>query len=35
MEIKLVVDQLPNYVSIDPFGTRCDEKIEDNNQKLK
>jgi hypothetical protein len=29
-EITLVVDQLPRYVSIDPFGTRSDENLTDN-----
>jgi len=34
MEIKLVLDQLPQYVAIDPYGTRCDEDFVDNLIKL-
>jgi len=29
-EIKLIVNQLPKYISIDPFGTRSDENVVDN-----
>jgi len=34
MEIKLIVDELPQYVAIDPYGTRCDEDFVDNLIKL-
>jgi len=30
MEIKIVLDKLPEYVSIDPYGTRCDEDFLNN-----
>ena len=30
MEIKLIVDKLPEYVAIDPYGTPCDEDFIDN-----
>ena len=33
-EIRLVVDQLPQYVGIDPFGTRVDENLIDNTVKV-
>ena len=29
-EIKLIVNQVPKYISIDPFGTRSDENVVDN-----
>jgi ABC-type transport system involved in multi-copper enzyme maturation permease subunit len=29
-EVKVIVDELPNYVSIDPYGTRVDENMYDN-----
>ena len=35
MEIKLIVDELPEYVAIDPYGTRCDEDFVDNLVRLK
>ena len=28
--IKIIVKELPKYISIDPFGTRCDENFTDN-----
>ncbi len=34
-EIKLIVDQLPGYVSVDPYGTRVDENLTDNTIRLK
>lgn len=33
-EIKIVVKELPQYISIDPFGTRSDENLTDNLMKL-
>ena len=30
MEINLIVDELPEYAAIDPYGTRCDEDFVDN-----
>ncbi|PTM01779.1 MAG: hypothetical protein DA407_15675, partial [Bacteroidetes bacterium] len=30
MELKIIVDQLPKYISIDPYGTRSDENFTDN-----
>jgi len=33
-EIKVIVDSLPIYVSIDPFGTRVDENINDNTSRI-
>ena len=30
MEFKIIVDQLPKYIAIDPFGTRSDENSTDN-----
>jgi hypothetical protein len=33
-EIKVIVDQLPRYVSIDPYGTRVDENIYNNTKML-
>ena len=30
LEFKIVVDELPNYVSVDPYGTRNDENLIDN-----
>lgn len=30
MEVSLIVDELPKYVAIDPYGTRCDEDFVDN-----
>ncbi|MBI9059965.1 MAG: hypothetical protein JEZ01_19525 [Labilibaculum sp.] len=30
MEVSLIVDELPEYVAIDPYGTRCDEDFIDN-----
>tara|TARA_R110001583_G_scaffold13561_3_gene57950 strand:+ start:3478 stop:7041 length:3564 start_codon:yes stop_codon:yes gene_type:complete len=35
MEIKLIVDELPKYVAVDPYGTRCDEDFVDNLVRLK
>ena len=29
-EIKFIVDELPQYIAIDPFGTRSDENTVDN-----
>ncbi|RKE95376.1 ABC transporter permease/M1 family aminopeptidase [Ichthyenterobacterium magnum] len=29
-EIKLIVNELPKYISVDPFGTRSDENFTDN-----
>ena len=34
-EITIVVSQLPNYIAIDPFGTRTDENLVDNVFRLK
>ena len=34
-EIKIIVSDLPKYVSIDPYGTRIDENLFDNTIKLK
>lgn len=30
MNITIIVDELPQYVAIDPYGTRCDEDFIDN-----
>ena len=30
MEITITVDELPRYIAIDPYGTRCDEDFADN-----
>ncbi|MDE5420454.1 hypothetical protein L3049_20885 [Labilibaculum sp. DW002] len=30
MKISLIVDELPKYIAIDPYGTRCDEDFVDN-----
>ena len=30
MDLKIIVDQLPKYISIDPYGTRSDENFTDN-----
>ncbi|MBE9490257.1 MAG: hypothetical protein IMY67_08200 [Bacteroidetes bacterium] len=27
MKIKIIVNELPKYISIDPFGTHSDEKL--------
>ncbi len=35
MEINLIVDELPEYVAIDPYGTRSDEDFVDNLVRLK
>ena len=29
-EIKIIVKQKPNYITIDPYGTRSDENLVDN-----
>ena len=34
MEFKIIVNELPKYISIDPYGTRSDENIIDNVIKL-
>ncbi len=34
MQFKLIVDQLPTHVAIDPFGTRSDENLFDNTIRL-
>lgn len=33
MQIKLIVDEIPQYISIDPFGTRLDANNVDNTKK--
>ncbi len=33
-EIKIIVNQLPDYIAIDPYGTRSDENLVDNLLKL-
>jgi ABC-type transport system involved in multi-copper enzyme maturation permease subunit len=33
-EIKVILDRLPTYVSIDPFGTRVDENLYDNTSRI-
>lgn len=33
-EIKIIVNEKPNYVSVDPYGTRSDENLVDNVYKL-
>lgn len=33
-EIKIIVKEKPTYISIDPFGTRSDENLSNNNYKL-
>lgn len=33
-EIKLIVDRLPTFVSVDPFGTRSDKNMNDNTRRL-
>ena len=30
IELKIIVDQLPKYIAIDPYGTRSDENFTDN-----
>jgi hypothetical protein len=30
MALKIIVDQLPKYIAIDPYGTRSDENFADN-----
>jgi ABC-type transport system involved in multi-copper enzyme maturation permease subunit len=34
MQFKMIVDQLPTHVSIDPFGTRSDDNLFDNTIRL-
>jgi ABC-2 type transport system permease protein len=34
MALKIIVDQLPKYIAIDPYGTRSDENFVDNLKKL-
>ncbi|MEH6537711.1 MAG: hypothetical protein V7719_15025 [Psychroserpens sp.] len=29
-ELKFIVNELPQYIAIDPFGTRSDENFTDN-----
>ncbi|EZH75592.1 hypothetical protein ATO12_02055 [Aquimarina atlantica] len=33
MKLKFIVDEIPQYISIDPFGTRLDENTIDNTKK--